>query len=126
MTTDVMEEIMNRTDRIVTMIDPNVHILIEQANEKKNHGELSRALQIYDEALKIDPVCAGALCLKGDVLDVMGRLEDAVSCYDSALESDPCNAEIWYNKGITLKKMGKKSEADTCMQNALSLAVGKR
>ena len=55
MTTSVMKETMNKTGRIVSTIDPNVHILIEQAKDKKNHGELGRALQIYDEALKIKP-----------------------------------------------------------------------
>jgi tetratricopeptide (TPR) repeat protein len=113
------------THKIVKTINPDIQILIGQADDRKNHGDFDAALQIYDEVLKIDRHEPCALCSKGDVLDAMGKPEEAVSCYNLALKSDPCNAETWYNKGISLKKLGKEAEAGMCMANALSLALGK-
>jgi len=109
---------------IVSMINPHVEIMLRQANEKKYHEDYAKAIEGYDQVLKIDPRHARAFHSKGNVLDMLGRYEEAISCYESALEYDPFNAETWYNKGITLSKMGCKNESIEFIQRGLSLAIG--
>jgi tetratricopeptide (TPR) repeat protein len=123
---NIMEEtIRSRSDSgTVSMLNPHVEIMLRQANEMKHREDYTKAIEAYDQVLKIDPRHARALHSKGNVLDMLGRYEEAISCYDSALECDSLNAETWYNKGITLNKTGCKNESIKCILRGLSLSIG--
>jgi tetratricopeptide (TPR) repeat protein len=121
-----MEETMrSRSDSgTVSMINPHIEIMLRQANERKYHEDYAKAIEGYDQVLKIDARHVRAFHSKGNVLDTLGKYEEAISCYELALECDPYNAETWYNKGITLLKMGCKKDSFECIQRGLSLAIG--
>lgn len=110
--------------RIISHLNPHAEIMLHQANELKTHDQYEKAIEMYDQVLKLEPMNAQAHHSKGNVLDLMGRYEDAVSCYNSAINCDPHNAETWYNKGLSLKKMGKPSESFACIQRGLYLYLG--
>jgi len=110
--------------RIITVTNPHAEIILHQANERKHSGDLTKALEIYDQVLMIDPGNARAYHSKGNVMDMLGRYKEAVACYDMALEHDPLHAEAWYNKGITLSKMGCENDGNECIQRGISLAIG--
>ncbi len=109
---------------IRNITNPYVEIILHQANEMKHRGDLTKALEIYDQVLLIDPQNARACHSKGNVMDMLGRYKEAVACYEMALEIDPLHAEAWYNKGVTLSKMGCDNDGVECIQKGISLAVG--
>ncbi len=113
-------------ERIMTVINPHAEIILHQASEMKHRGDLTRALEIYDQVLEIDPQNVRACHSKGNVMDMLGRYKEAVDCYDLALERDPLHAEAWYNKGVTLTKMGCEEDGVACIQRGISLAIGAR
>jgi len=95
------------------------------ATEAAQRGENSRALELIEKTLSIDPHSAMAWHEKANCLDEMGRFEEALSCYDTAIQLDAYNAEAWFNKGLTFKKMGREKEAFDCMDRGVDLALGR-
>ena len=110
--------------RIVSQLNPHAEILLHQANELKTHDEYAKAIEMYDQVLRIEPKNSRALHSKANVLDMLGRHEEAVSYYESALACDPLNAETWYNKGVTLQKLGHYNESMHCIQRGLYITLG--
>jgi tetratricopeptide (TPR) repeat protein len=98
--------------------------------------DYKKAIECYEEALKIDPNYADAwnnkgLALykledrfynlaKGLVADLK-KCNEAIECYDKALEIQPKNANAWNNKGLALYQLEKYNEAIECYNKAVKL-----
>lgn len=76
----------------------------------------SRAIKLYDQALKIHPDFPEALNNKGNAIiqliknkksmDRIKGYKKALSCYNKALEIQPSNLDILNNKGLALAYLG--------------------
>ena len=60
---------------------------------KAQGGLLQEALQLLNEALRVDPRSAEANLNRGNVLEEAGRAEEALASYDRALAIRPAFAE---------------------------------
>ena len=60
----------------------------EEAEQLKRKGELTEALQMVQEAQKVDDACVRATLLEGDILADQGQLEVAVEVYKRVEEQD--------------------------------------
>jgi len=87
-------------ERCVKILDTNWEILLENLDKAGK------------EAL---------LCVKGGILDGLGRYSEALECWDNVLEINPLSDAGWFNKGMTLKNLKRYNEADRCFNKALDI-----
>ncbi len=71
------------------MDEKQLQSLLANAADHQKSGGYDRAIQLYDEALSIDPCCCDALHLKGLSLFQSGRAQEAVLLISKAIESNP-------------------------------------
>lgn len=84
-------------------------------------GNLPKAIQCFDEALRIKPAYASAHYDLGMALAASGHVRDAVSQYEAALRLQPDSADIRVNLGIALLKLGELSQAVSQFEAVLRL-----
>jgi len=85
--------------------------LIEGKEPEEARKKYKKAIECYDNALKINQNYASAWNNKGYVLDELRRYKEAIGCYDRALEINQNYASAWNNKGYVLDELGKYEEA---------------
>jgi len=84
-------------------------------------GNLTEAIQYYNQVLAIDLNNTGAIYDKGLALDVLGKHEDAIAHYDKLLSLQPDNINALVNKGGALGDLGNYQEAIEYFDKVLSI-----
>jgi len=74
-------------------------------------GDYEEAINLFDDALKLDPSNYEILNQKGVILDKMDKYEEALKIYDQAIKLNPTQTKAYYNKGLLLKDLKKLDEA---------------
>lgn len=84
-------------------------------------GRFDRAIEDYDEALRLDPSFASAYTNKGNALGSLGRFEEAIGLFDRAIELDPAAPPAFYNRGRAYYGLGAYGRAIQDLDVALHL-----
>lgn len=92
---------------------------------KAQGGLLQEALQLFNEALRINPRSAEANLNLGNVLAETGRAEEALVSYDHALAIRPESAEALYGRGNALQTLKRHEEALASYDRALAIVPGR-
>ena len=66
----------------------------------KHKGQLDRALEDYDEAIRLSPANTNNFNLRGSVYDSKGQPERALQDYNQALKLDPNSSTAYNNRGL--------------------------
>jgi tetratricopeptide (TPR) repeat protein len=69
------------------------------------------AIQLYDRAIAINPMCADCFNDKGLALHYSGDTNAALASFDKATEADPTYVHAWLSKGFVLVSTGRYEEA---------------
>jgi len=80
-----------------------------------------KALQTYDKALAVNPMCAECLNDKGLALYYTGDPESALESFDMAIAIEPRFAHAWLSKGFVLVAEGRNQEAITPLNKVKEL-----
>ena len=91
--------------------DRSATALFRAAVAAQQRGELERAVEIYRQALDIDPRLAEAHANLGVVLARLGRYEQAVRAYEQALSVDPQLNAARVNLGLAHYRAGALAAA---------------
>lgn len=86
-----------------------------------NEGNNEKALEAFNEAIKLDPEDAEAWNNKGLVLGYVGRYEEAQECFERALAIDPELTHAWNNNGSALLYVGRYKEAIESFNRTLEI-----
>lgn len=92
-----------------------------KGNEFCATGEYQKAIEMFDEVLKIDPKNIKALQCKGPVLNDLGKYQEAMENSSKALKIDPKNKIALNSKGRALRNLGKQQEAIRILDEALKI-----
>ena len=84
-------------------------------------GQYERAIQDYDEAIRLDPQFAGTYNNRGVAYKALGQHERAIQDYDEAIILDPEYAKAYYLRGLSYNMLGKSEEAEQNLQKAKEL-----
>ncbi len=69
------------------------------------------AINTYDKAIAVNPMCADCFNDKGLALHYLGDSESAVAAFDKATTIDPDYIYAWLSKGFVLFTMGRYQDA---------------
>lgn len=67
----------------------DIRKLVSQGNNHLEEGYLEKALDCFEQALKIKKDDPDIWNKKGIILRSMGRYQEAVKCFDESLKLDP-------------------------------------
>ena len=73
-------------------------------------GNYDKAIQAYDEAIRLDPNHANVWNNKGYALYDQGKYDEAIKCYDEALRLNPNFTAAQNNKVPALGRLGQRAE----------------
>ncbi len=90
-------------------------------NDFFNSGNFKKAIEYYDNALKMKPNYDLAWIMKGSVLKSMKRMEEAAECFKKALEVNPDSEESWYNLGAIYYELQRYEDEIQCYDQALKI-----
>jgi tetratricopeptide (TPR) repeat protein len=98
---------------------PSANALSAQGVKYLSQGDYARAIDTYQELLRIDPRHALGLNNLGAAFCKVGRYDDAQNCFNQALSVDPNFAEANNNLGNILRWKGLLGEAEILIRRAL-------
>ena len=84
-------------------------------------GMLDKALEAYQEAIKLKPDFADAYCNMSVIFQNQGKLKEAIEACNKAISLKPNYAVAFNNRGNALKDQGKIKEAIKDYKNALAI-----
>lgn len=99
--------------------------LLRQATELEAQGQLSKAAELNEKALELDPNLTQAHV---NLISAYGRLGDhgkAEEHYNTAIKQNSNSADAYYNFGVLCYKTSRKREAQQAFQRALEIDPGK-
>ncbi len=84
-------------------------------------GEHRRAIEDYDQALRLDPDNALAYNNRGYAYDDLGEYRRAILDYDKALRLDPGYADAYQNRGVSYENLGDYERAARDWEQAIGI-----
>lgn len=92
-----------------------------RANAYDDKGDSERALEDYDQAVRLDPRLAEAYYNRGHALYRLGRPQDALRDYDKVVSLLPDLPSAYFNRSIILLALGERGRAIEDLRKALQL-----
>jgi len=74
-------------------------------------GQYDRAIQDFDEAIRLDPNYPDAFNNRGVAWSGKGQVDRAIADFDQAIRLDPNYAIAIYNRGLAAQNLGRPDEA---------------
>ncbi|KAL2267471.1 hypothetical protein VTJ83DRAFT_4748 [Remersonia thermophila] len=94
----------------------------EIGNEARKRGEYQKAVDMYTEAVNIDPANAAYRCDRSAALIMMNHVDEAEADASIATRLGPMNAEAWSRLGMAALKQGHGKRAKQAYETALKMA----
>ena len=95
--------------------------LFERGQNAHAHGDLLKALEFYEEAIKVRPEFAEAEFQRGNALVGLGRLQEAESGLRRAIELRKDWSLPYSALGALLVRLNRDSDAETVLRQAIKL-----
>jgi tetratricopeptide (TPR) repeat protein len=99
--------------------DPNSYV--ELGNVELLKGNVKKALELYDKALKLDEDNVDAWNNKGYLLTNLGKVEEGLECCEKATDLDPERGMAWNNLGFAQYRLGKIPDARRSFEKAVDI-----
>ena len=93
------------------------------ASAPRSEKKLDEAIQIYEQALKIEPKATDIRANFATALQSAGRNEDAIAEYREIVAASPNDAHAFFQLGHLLYTQGKLEEAIAALEKSLDLAA---
>lgn len=106
------------------LLDPNLltqYRLIEKAFEYESKRLFSKAIEVYDELIKIAPDTAAYYYNRGKQKRYLEQYSDAIKDYEKGLSLEPNNVDFLISKAICQELLGKRNDAISTYENALKV-----
>jgi tetratricopeptide (TPR) repeat protein len=95
--------------------------LFERGQNAHAHGELQKALEFYEEAIKVRPEFAEAEFQRGNALVGLGRLVEAESVFRRAIELRKDWSLPYSALGTLLVRLNRDADAELILRQAIKL-----
>ncbi|WP_318781300.1 RNA-binding domain-containing protein [Amazonocrinis nigriterrae] len=115
-----IETIDETYKKLINLNPKNYRTRVDYASAHKSIGDLEGALDILEDALKIDKDNLSILKTKGEILLGSDKAKEAFQTYEAALKLNPEDYTIITQTGIALRKLGKYRESIKVFNLALA------
>src|SRR5882762_3498817 len=95
--------------------------LFERGQNAHAHGDLLKALEFYEEAIKVRPEFAEAEFQRGTALVGLGRLQEAESGLRRAIELRKDWSLPYSALGALLVRLNRDADAETVLRQAIKI-----
>ena len=95
-----------------------------RGNARSNLGDYRRAIEDYDQALRLDPGNIVANTNRGIAYKNLGEYHRSIEAYELVLRRDPGNAKAYNGRAWSLYLLGRYAEALGSVERSLSLEPG--
>ena len=95
--------------------------LFDHANGLLDSQRYQDAIQLYDQAIALQPKNPDAWYNRGNALIGLQQYQAALEAYNKAIALQPNKHEAWINRGIVLTKMQKYSAALESYDQAIAI-----
>lgn len=95
--------------------------LFERGQNAHAHGDLLKALEFYEEAIKLRPDFAEAEFQRGNALVALSRLPEAETAFRRAIEIRPAWAFPYSALGSMLVRLNRDADAEAVLRQAIKL-----
>ena len=115
------------TDIALSEIDKAIELEADYANLctkggiLRTAGRYAEAIEVFDQAIEVDPSYAFAYYAKGWCYELSGDDDKAMECYDLGIDLDKDYAYIYLMRGQIHLKRGDKSKAEKDFGKVLQL-----
>ena len=92
-----------------------------RGNAYYDKGHFDRAIEDYDEAVRLKPDFAEAFSNRGNVYRKKGLIERAIEDYDKAIGLNPDDARVFAERGLAYEKKGEGDQALRDYKKAFAL-----
>jgi tetratricopeptide (TPR) repeat protein len=99
----------------------NLNAFINNGVDAAISGDYNKALEIFDEAIRIDPKNEAARAQKANVFNRLYKDNEAVTLCNQVLADNPNNKEALLYKGIALINLGFYKEALSIFDKLLAM-----
>ena len=93
----------------------------ERGVDYGEQGDYEKAIEEYDEALRLNPEYANAYASRGGAYMLLGQYERAIQDFDEAIRLNPEYANAYYLRAFTYQSLGEQELADRDFQKAKEL-----
>lgn len=93
----------------------------DQAARFAQQGNVSEALECYNQALRTSPDNDVILNNKAIALISLCRFEEAYATAKHAAAANPSSVDVWINMGVALEKLDRLHEASEALERAVGL-----
>lgn len=108
-----------------TELDPEVKLLLSQANEAFVQNDLDNALQLYIKVIKIDKNNFSAYKTLGEIYRIKDELNKCSNIWLLAAHLNPKDVEFWKTVAELSVELGHFKQAIYCYRRAISSSGGK-
>ncbi len=108
-------------EHTLSVTKDNDMMLVNLAALKKQAGDLDRALELYEEVVRLEPTKTLIHLEAGTIAFRKGKNEQALRHFDAVLRIEPNNPSAMRGRADCLLAEGKKEEARTQLQELLRL-----
>jgi tetratricopeptide (TPR) repeat protein len=99
----------------------NAEILVKQSKQALEQNKIKEAINLADEAIRLEPTSAEAYNAKGLAHYAFSEYEQALGAYTKATELNPTYKEAFYNRGVCYYWLSKNEMALADFQKAIDL-----
>jgi tetratricopeptide (TPR) repeat protein len=113
-------QLVNQQSSQLTLVERSEQ-LFYQGLQLAKVGDLSGALDLYNQAIKLQPNSSQYWFNKALTLSYLRRFDEAISAYDQAINLKPDFCKAWYNRGGVLGEVGDFDGAIASFDQALNI-----
>lgn len=114
-------EKLNRNEESKLAYNKAANSFYAFGNHFLKNRDFNKAIEFYDNVLRIVPTHIGALGKKGSTLAKLGCIKEALILIDKALDTDSKCAEIWFIKSEIYYQDEDIKKARECYEKAFQL-----
>ncbi len=111
----------NDPTSLATKASPGPDLYVAMARLSEHQGNLEKANQEYQQALKLSPNHVDALVGLGRLWDRQGRMDEAVKYYQKAIKAYPKEATIYNDLGLCYARQRQYKESIAVLNQAVQL-----
>jgi Tfp pilus assembly protein PilF len=104
-----------------TSASPLFDALCARAVDAAKSGDFRHAIQLYDEAIALNPANAEAYYKRGNAQRNAGQMDAAVDSYSQAIKIRPGYAHAYCNRGVVQQSLGLTAAALISYDRAIAL-----